>query len=499
MSRSTLPLLLAFAVLLTMKPALAIGQDATPPAATGALLEVVVDRADLPGDEGFFIFGRNVAPPGVRHTYFNPDDKGVIAVVVESGVLTYELETEGRILRGANTANPVAETSPAGTPFTLEAGDALVYAAQKRVEANASDAPVSFLWLVALEPTPPPPPDPDDIGEVESIVLGRHDGPWMALPEGPIALKLQRTMVGPSAGLPVVPGGMQATAQESGVPGDLLIGGDGAAFNLGDEPVEALVMTIVPTIPAIAPVVTSPTAPAMASASREPAFEDVATVTLLAEAMPEEDAGFDAWMSVFEPDEELAFPSYGSQISIAADVVIGGDYGAQSEGRMQRQRDGTVEEITPGTEVALSSGDAVVYVENSAAQQVRNPGDTVTETVSFGVFPDSLTVTPAAWEQAGLARTDVAVHVRSLTLPPGASLPYTPRASEPTAYVVMSGDVDLAVIATKDASKPLATLRFLPGQVLPFRTLTEGNQFVLSNGGNEPLRLIELALTPAGG
>jgi hypothetical protein len=174
---------------------------------------------------------------------------------------------------------------------------------------------------------------------------------------------------------------------------------------------------------------------------------------------------------------------------------------------MQHQRGGNVEEITPGTEVTLDPGDAVVYVENSAAQQVRNPGQTPTETVSFGVFPDALVVTPRDWEQAGLAGHDVAVHVERVTLPPGASLPpYQPIATEPMAYVVSTGELELDVVPASNRATAVATLRFLPGQVVPFRMLREGNQFVLRNAGDEPLTLIELSLaaeessaTPVGG
>jgi hypothetical protein len=134
MARLVQALLLTFAMLLGLSPAVSLGQEATPEAATttGPLLDVLVDRAELPGEEGFLLVGRNVAQPGMRGTYFHPDDEGVIAIVVEDGTLTYQIDQPGgRILRRANSANPVEEPAPAATKFTLEAGDALVYSAQK--------------------------------------------------------------------------------------------------------------------------------------------------------------------------------------------------------------------------------------------------------------------------------------------------------------------------------------------------------------------------------
>ena len=73
-------------LLLGLTPVTAARQEATPADAMGTLLDITIDRAQLPGDVGFVLMGRNVAEPGSRHTYFNPDDVGTIVIVVESGI-----------------------------------------------------------------------------------------------------------------------------------------------------------------------------------------------------------------------------------------------------------------------------------------------------------------------------------------------------------------------------------------------------------------------------
>ena len=71
------------AVLGSLNAAGVRGQEATPALASGTLREVMIDRAALLSKAGFILVGRNVAEPGSRHTYFNPDDKGTIVIVVE--------------------------------------------------------------------------------------------------------------------------------------------------------------------------------------------------------------------------------------------------------------------------------------------------------------------------------------------------------------------------------------------------------------------------------
>ena len=67
-----------------------------------------------------------------------------------------------------------------------------------------------------------------------------------------------------------------------------------------------------------------------------------------------------------------------------ADVVRAGEYSVRSDGRLQAQRARGLEEVTPGTVVTVHSGDVVIYVENQAAQVIRNSGDETCRAPSFG-------------------------------------------------------------------------------------------------------------------
>jgi hypothetical protein len=284
-----------------------------------------------------------------------------------------------------------------------------------------------------------------------------------------------------------------------GTPGDLLVGGDGAVYNSGDEPVAALVLALTST----GAVTATPAGPMPAAATPEAGTteittETIATVALLAEAMPEHPAVFDAWTSALAPDESFEFPSLAPAVMIAADVVMDGEYAVQSEGRMQLQRGGTVEEVEPGTEVSLDVGDAVVFVEGAAAGAVRNPGDTETRTVSFGVFsvapPEAEypgVVSKDDWERSGLAESNVAVTVERVTLPSGGRLALEPDPAAPRFYAVTQGTVEW-VLMLPDGQTPI--LRFFPGQLIRFRPLNTGQMLELRNPGAEPVELLQLTL-----
>ena len=101
-----------------------------------------------------------------------------------------------------------------------------------------------------------------------------------------------------------------------------------------------------------------------------------------------------------------------------------------SKGRVQVQRAEGLEEVAPDTVVTIHPGEAVIYVDNQAAQTFRNPGRSTLTAISFGVFsaapPSTFTegaVSQEDWERSGLAGHDLTVSVERLTVPPGARLP----------------------------------------------------------------------------
>ena len=130
------------------------------------------------------------------------------------------------------------------------------------------------------------------------------------------------------------------------------------------------------------------------------------------------------------PGQELGFATGASPPSIVVDVVLSGALLVLSEGRVQVQRAAGLEEVAPATVVTIHPGEAVIYVDNQAAQTFRNPGRSTLTALSFGVFsaaaPSTFTAGPVSqedWARSGLAGHDLTVTVERLTVPPGASLP----------------------------------------------------------------------------
>ena len=75
MTRSVTLLLLSLALFLGLGPATIRGQNVTPaamPAASGTLVDVTVDRAQLPGEEGLIVLGRSTFQPGAKRTVAPP-------------------------------------------------------------------------------------------------------------------------------------------------------------------------------------------------------------------------------------------------------------------------------------------------------------------------------------------------------------------------------------------------------------------------------------------
>ena len=102
--------------------------------------------------EGLVYIGRVTLEPGYRATCGCQDERGTVVTVVESGTFTFEIESGGRIIRGANTDDPREEPAPAATPFQLSAGDAVVFPGKKRVEANEGAEPAVYLFALILVP-----------------------------------------------------------------------------------------------------------------------------------------------------------------------------------------------------------------------------------------------------------------------------------------------------------------------------------------------------------
>jgi len=252
------------------------------------------------------------------------------------------------------------------------------------------------------------------------------------------------------------------------------------------------------------PVSTETSLATPASPVAEITTEILARISLPAAAIPPPPAIVDVWLWTLNPGQEMAFADGELPPSIAADVLLSGEVTVQSAGRMQVQRAQGVEEATPGTDVALRAGEAVIYVDNQAAQTVRNTGDSSARAISFGVFstapPSSLADGPLStedWERSGLAGHDLVVTVERLTVPPGASLPvFVPDVHAPRIFAVAEGVVQSALVSD-DTATPARPVSFRRDDVIWFRTLDPGVQRRLRNDVDRPLELLQLTIDVA--
>jgi hypothetical protein len=497
MNRVITALLLTFVLLLGLDPAAVSAQNATP--ATQSMvsprLEVTVDRAQLPGNDGFIYFGRNTLSPGVRQTINERGEVGTIVIVVETGELTYEIPgTNGRILRAASTGSPTEEAAPAGTPFTLAAGDALVYPAQKRVEQNTSDGPVVFLFAVILEPVGPPEPDPTDVGEVTSEFLGSSSSAWPDLPAGPTTISIQPVSIAAGELLPAPAGGLQAIHQLTGDSSALMVA-DNGVLNLGADAVELLLVALAPETATAA----TPAATSTLQTTAPTAAEVLLSTTFPADRLPQGPAAVEFWRESWDVGFEYLATEYHPSVSVGGDIVLSGKWGTRCDGDILVWRDGRLEAAPLNQEVVLGPGEAVVYLDNAANEWIRNAADVTTETANFAITLGDDFQGPnlgVDWEKSGLSGHDVTVTIDRQTLAPGEALTVTPDMSAPAVRVVDAGTLEW-VLVRPDGQEVATPLRFAQGAIVPFAMPAHGGQIELRNAGDEPLVLLTMTMTAA--
>ncbi len=228
-------------------PAATVAQGVEP-AAGGTMLDVTLEHDLLPSELGFTILGRTYLEPGARQTLPERGEQGTIVIVVEAGALTYQIEGEGRIVRGADSGDPKHEAAPSGAPFTLVAGDALVYPAQGRIEANESAGYTVFLYAVILTPIGPPDPNPSDVGVRFEEELGYVDGFWPELVSGPVTIEVSQIVLESGESLPRALDGIRMVSQDTGEAGALVTDPDGKMRNRSDWPIDVLVLSIEPAM-----------------------------------------------------------------------------------------------------------------------------------------------------------------------------------------------------------------------------------------------------------
>jgi hypothetical protein len=200
----------------------------------------------------------------------------------------------------------------------------------------------------------------------------------------------------------------------------------------------------------------------------------------------------------------------------AAEYVAAGSLVVRSTGRVVVQRgdpgaEQPVEEIAPGSEVAVGAGDVAVYLSSGAAQTVRNPETTATITLKVIV----VTATEAAsalprsfapyimghlstfdWKRSALPVGPLRVRVERLTAAPGVSVP---RATTelPVLRFVEAGELAWAIETPATLLTPmLAAVHFRRGQAVPYQRQPDGWHVLLRSSGDEALVLLVLTATP---
>jgi hypothetical protein len=249
------------------------------------------------------------------------------------------------------------------------------------------------------------------------------------------------------------------------------------------------------------PILTETSLATPASSSGAITTEEWARISLPATTIPPPPAMVDVWLWTLSPNQEIAFAVEELPPSVAADVLLSGQVTVHSDGRLQVQRAQGVDEVSPGTEVTIRAGEAVIYIDNQAAQSVRNTGEDEARAISFGVFstapPATRTIGPVGtedWERSGLAGHDLLVTVERLTLEPGASLlAFTPDVHAPRIFAVTEG-VAHAVLLSADAATPSRPVSHYRDTVIWFRGLGPGERLQLRNDADRPLELIQLTV-----
>ncbi len=238
------------------------------------------------------------------------------------------------------------------------------------------------------------------------------------------------------------------------------------------------------------------------SPSTDISTETLAEIGLPAAAVPPSPAIVDAWLATLRPGEELAFETGASPPSILADVVLSGELTVLSEGRLQVQRAAGREDVPANTVVTIRPDEAVIYVDNRAAQTFRNTGRGTLTAISFGIFsaapPSTFTqgaVSQEDWERSGLAGQDLTVSVERFTVPPGGGLPaFVPDVQTPRIFVVAEGVAQWVIVRPVGATAT-APVSFSSGETIRFRTLDNAEQLHLRNDEDRPLVLLQVTLS----
>lgn len=200
---------------------------------------------------------------------------------------------------------------------------------------------------------------------------------------------------------------------------------------------------------------------------------------------------------------------------VGAEVVQSGHYRLRLAAPMQVRRHGTaqIETIPPHTDFTLGPGDAAVYPDYTAAEEISVAGDDPVQLVGVaivGMEPSgapapmlpptvrgeelSRTV-PSDWEK--LAAAPIGVSLRLVTLPAGTYIaPYEPIGLE--AMRIESGTITRFYFAAGSAESTGRPMIWSAGRVSPLLGINPGMRYDLASGADGPAELLVLIIEPAG-
>ena len=200
---------------------------------------------------------------------------------------------------------------------------------------------------------------------------------------------------------------------------------------------------------------------------------------------------------------------------VGAEVIQSGHYRLRLAAPMQVQRGAVerIETIPPYTEVTLGPGDAAIYPDYTAAEEISVAGDTPVQLVGVAIvgmepsgapapiLPASVRgeelsrSVPSDWEK--LADAPIGVSLRLVTLPAGTYIdPYEPIGLE--AIRVESGTITRYYFASGVAEPTGRPMIWGAGRVSPLLGINPGMRYDLASGDDGPAELLVLIIEPAG-
>jgi hypothetical protein len=382
------------------------------------------------------------------------------------------------------------EELPAGTEVVLGTGDALLSRMEDTFESsNAGAVPVDLLDGVLFTGTPiddPVPYQDSGVAAWDFVVQDLQFNP-VAVPGGPVTLRLRQTELAAGAVLPVpshVSTQLVIDLDETAV---VTTQADFSRRNLSDGPVTVYALTLEPGM-----VEAASLGPEAAAATT------LAKIDLPAGVVPGEViGGLNYWTIPVETRSRWE-PSRVSETCCAGprlDYIVAGSYSVRAEEAVQVMRAGSTswEETPAGTEVALGAGEAILSPMGSGFE-AANGGSTPVELLEGVLFAGDVAndPIPPGWTANGGNSQDIFLEPR---LMPDTPLRIQLREAilAPGAVTAVPDGILTQLVVTPDRAADLA-IKPNPDSA---KATDPAARYVKQNVGATPLVVYVLTVEPA--